>query len=450
VIRRATLRLQALGAFAAMLIAVSMAPQPAGATTVQRVVSPGGIEAWLVHEPSLPLVALNFAFVGGATADPADKPGVGHMVSSLLDDGAGELDAKAFQRRVEDNAVQLRFSVTQDYFSGSIRLLKDRQDPSFDLLRLALNQPRFDADAIGRVREQIMAGLRRETTDPGSIASKEWWRTAFPGHPYGRPTGGTLTSVPTITADDLRTYVKQVLTRDTLKVAAVGDIDAATLGKVLDTVFGSLPATGTRITVPDALVRDGGRRIVVQLNVPQAVVRMGGEGLMRKDPDFIPAYVVNHILGGGSFTSRLYEEVREKRGLAYGVYSYLLTMRHAAMFMASTQTQAGSTREALELIEAQVARMVKDGPTEDELVKAKAYLKGSYALNFDTSTKIAGILLQNQLDDLGIDYIEKRDAMMDAVSIEDTRRAAKRLAEGGMLVTVVGQPKDLASKEPGG
>ena len=449
-IRRATLRLQALGAFAAMLIAVSMAPQPAGATTVQRVVSPGGIEAWLVHEPSLPLVALNFAFVGGATADPADKPGVGHMVSSLLDDGAGELDAKAFQRRVEDNAVQLRFSVTQDYFSGSIRLLKDRQDPSFDLLRLALNQPRFDADAIGRVREQIMAGLRRETTDPGSIASKEWWRTAFPGHPYGRPTGGTLTSVPTITDDDLRTYVKQVLTRDTLKVAAVGDIDAATLGKVLDTVFGSLPATGTRITVPDALVRDGGRRIVVQLNVPQAVVRMGGEGLMRKDPDFIPAYVVNHILGGGSFTSRLYEEVREKRGLAYGVYSYLLTMRHAAMFMASTQTQAGSTREALELIEAQVARMVKDGPTEDELVKAKAYLKGSFALNFDTSTKIAGILLQNQLDDLGIDYIEKRDAMMDAVSIEDTRRAAKRLAEGGMLVTVVGQPKDLASKEPGG
>jgi zinc protease len=414
------------------------------------VVSPGGIEAWLVHEPSLPLVALNFAFVGGATVDPTDKPGVGYMVSSLLDDGAGELDAKAFQRRVEDNAVQLRFSVTQDYFSGSIRLLKDRLDQCFDLLRLALNQPRFDADSIGRVREQIMAGLRRETTDPGSIANKEWWRTAFPGHPYGRPTGGTLTSVPTITTDDLRTYVKQVLTRDTLKVAAVGDIDAATLGKVLDTVFGSLPATGTRIAVPNVLVRDGGRRIVVQLNVPQAVVRMGGEGIMRKDPDFIPAYVVNHILGGGSFTSRLYEEVREKRGLAYGVYSYLLTMRHAAMFMASTQTQAGSTREALELIEAQVARMVKDGPSEDELAKAKAYLKGSYALNFDTSTNIAGILLQNQLDDLGIDYIQKRNAMMDAVSIADARRAAKRLAEGGMLVTVVGQPKDLASKEPGG
>ena len=442
-------RLRCLIAAAAVSI-VALAAQPAGATTVQRVVSPGGIVAWLVHEPSLPLVALNFAFVGGATQDPADKPGVGYMVSSLLDDGAGELDAKAFQQRLEENAVELRFSVTQDYFFGSIRLLKDRQEQSFDLLRLALSQPRFDADAVGRVREQILSGLRRETTDPGSIGNRAWWATAFPNHPYGRPTGGSLTSVPTITVDDLRTFARQVLTRDTLKIAAVGDIDAATLGQTLDRVFGALPATGTRVAVPDAPPRDGGRRIVTQLAVPQAVVRLGGAGVMRKDPDFIPAYVVNHILGGGSFTSRLYDEVREKRGLAYGVYSYLMTMRHAALFMANTQTQANSTREALELIEAQVHRMVKDGPTEDELAKAKAYLKGSYALNFDTSTKIASILLQNQLDELGIDYIDKRNGLMDAVTIEDARRAAKRFGQGGLLVTVVGQPKDLTSKEPGG
>ena len=428
----------------------ALAAQPAGATTVQRVVSPGGIVAWLVHEPSLPLVALNFAFAGGATQDPADKPGVGYMVSSLLDDGAGELDAKAFQQRLEENAVELRFSVTQDYFYGSIRLLKDRQEQSFDLLRLALSQPRFDADAVGRVREQILSGLRRETTDPGSIANRAWWAAAFPNHPYGRPTNGSLTSVPAITVDDLRTFARQVLTRDTLKIAAVGDIDAATLGQTLDRVFGALPAAGTRVAVPDMAPRDGGRRIVTQLAVPQAVVRLGGSGVMRKDPDFIPAYVVNHVLGGGSFTSRLYDEVREKRGLAYGVSSYLMTMRHAAMFMANTQTQANSTREALELIEEQVHRMVKDGPTEDELAKAKAYLKGSYALNFDTSTKIAGILLQNQLDELGIDYIDKRNGLMDAVTIEDARRAAKRLDQGGLLVTVVGQPKDLTSKEPGG
>ena len=433
----------------AISIAATVA-QPAGATTVQRVVSPGGITAWLVQEPSLPLVALNFAFVGGATADPTDKPGVGYMVSSLLDDGAGELDSKAFQRRLEENAVELRFSVTHDYFYGSIRLLKERQDQSFELLRLALNQPRFDTDAVSRIRDQILAGLRRESTDPGTIASRTWWHTAFPNHPYGRPTNGTLTSSPAVTVDDLRTYLRQVMARDGLKVAAVGDIDPATLGQVLDRVFGALPASATQAAVPDAPVSDGGRRIVTQLNVPQAVVRMGGAGILRKDPGFIPAYIVNHILGGGSFTSRLYQEVREKRGLAYGVYSYLLTLRHSAMFMANTQTQAASTREAVELIEAQVQRMVTDGPTADELVKAKAYLKGSYALNFDTSTKIASILLQNQLDDLGIDYIEKRNGLIDSVTIEDARRASHRLGKGGLLITVVGQPKDLASKAPGG
>jgi zinc protease len=438
-------------ALVAAALAASVATQPAAAATkIERVVSPGGIEAWLVRDPSLPLIALNFAFVGGSTEDPIDKPGVGYMVSSLLDDGAGELDAKAFAQRVEDNAVELRFSVTHDYFYGSIRLLREHQEASFDLLRLALNQPRFDDDAIVRVREQILASLRRETTEPGSIANRTWWRIAFPNHPYGRPTNGSLNSIPTITADDLRGYAGRVLTRDTLKVAAVGDIDAETLGKILDQLFGALPATGARSAVPDVPVHDGGRRVVVQLNVPQSVVRMGGSGIMRKDPDFIPAYVVNHILGGGSFTSRLYDEVREKRGLVYGVYSYLMAMRHSAMFMAQTQTQADSTKEALELVEAQIKRMVAEGPTAEELSKAKAYLKGSYALNFDTSTKIASLLLQNQLEDLGIDYIDKRNGLMDAVSIEDARRAAKRLAESGMLVTVVGQPKGLASKEPGG
>jgi zinc protease len=241
-----------------------------------------------------------------------------------------------------------------------------------------------------------------------------------------------------------------VLTRANLKVAAVGDIDAATLGRTLDHVFGSLPANGDLTAVPDAAPTAAGRRLVVQLDVPQSVVQLGGAGVMRKDRDFMPAYVVNHILGGGSFTSRLYDEVREKRGLAYGVYSYLLTLKHSALFMVGTQASADRTGEALALIEAQIRRMVDEGPTEDELAKAKAYLKGSYALNFDTSTKIANVLLNIQLDDLGIDYIDKRNGLIDAVTIDDTRRAAKRLARGGTFVTVVGRPKGLASKEPGG
>jgi zinc protease len=436
--------------FAAAVLAQPVQIQSAHATNIERVTSPGGIEAWLVRDTSLPLIALNFSFLGGANEDPEGKAGTGYMVSSMLDEGAGPLDSRGFHQQLEENAVELRFSVTHDYFQGSIKLLRERQDQSFELLRLALNEAKFEDAATARVASQILAALRRETTDPGSIAGRTWWNTAFAGHPYARPNNGTLTSVPTITGQDQKDYARRVFTRAHLKVAAVGDIDAAGLGKVLDRVFGALPASGELRSVPNAAPREVGRRIVSQLNVPQAVIRLGGVGIPRKDPDFMAAYLVNHILGGGSFTSRLYDEVREKRGLAYGVYSYLLNLRHTSMFMASTQTSADQTREALELIELEIRRMVDEGPTDAELAKAKAYLKGAYALNFDTSTKIASMLLQIQLDDLGIDYINRRSAIIDAVTIEDARRAAKRLASGGVLTTVVGQPKNLASREPGG
>jgi zinc protease len=444
-----TVNLHRLAARAALLLAVAMPLAPVQAAKIEVVKSPGGIEAWLVRDPTVPLVAMDFAFTGGANQDPEVKPGVSYLTAALLDDGAGELDAKAFQQRIEENAVQMRFSSGRDNFQGSIRVLRDRMDQGFDLLRLALTQPRFDADALERVRAQAVSSLRRETTNPNSISNRVWWKTAFPHHPYGRPTNGTLESVPTITREDLREYHSRVLTRATLKVAVVGDIDAATLAPALDRVFGALPAKGQINPLPAARIQDVGRRIVIDLDVPQAVLSFGGQGLARKDPDFIPAFIVNHILGGGSFSSRLYTEVREKRGLAYGVSSYLLPLDRAALFTGGTQTSNDSAGQALKIIEAEIRRMASEGPTEEELAKAKAYLKGSYPLRFDTSSKIASQLLQIQIEDLGIDYIDKRNGLIDAVTIEDARRVAKRLADGGMLVTVVGRPKGLASNEPG-
>ena len=228
------------------------------------------------------------------------------------------------------------------------------------------------------------------------------------------------------------------------------DIDAAALGPVLDKVFGGLPAKSELQQVSQSTLASVGRRIVVDLDVPQAVLSFGGTGLLRKDPDFIPAFVVNHILGGGSFSSRLYNEVREKRGLAYGVYSYLSPMEYSGLFSGNTQTRADGAKEALEVIESEIARMRNDGPSADELAKAKSYLKGSYALNFDTSSKISAQLLRIQLDEVGIDYINRRNGLIDAVTLADAKRVARRLADGGLFVTVVGKPKGLASKEPGG
>lgn len=425
---------------------------PAHATTkIERVISPGGIEAWLVQEKSVPLVAMDFAFEGGANQDPAAKPGVGYMAAALLDEGAGNLDARAFRDRADRSAVEISFRTQRDHVRGSLRVLRDKLDEGAELLRLALNEPRFDEEPIERTRAQMLTGLRRETTNPNDIASRTWWRTGFPDHPYGRPLNGSLESVPTITRDDLKDYMGRVFARDGLKIGVVGDIDAATLAPLLDRIFGALPAKGRLNPVPPTQLGGVGQKVFVELDVPQTVLSFGGLGIARKDPDFIPAYVVNHILGGGSFSSRLYREVREKRGLAYSVYSYLLPLERAALIMGGTQTRSDRADETLGLIQQEIRRLAETGPTEDELDKAKSYLKGSYALGFDTSTKIAGGLVQIQIDDLGIDYVDKRNSLIEKVTLEDVKRVSKRLLDGGFLVTMVGRaPQGAPAKKEGG
>jgi zinc protease len=421
----------------------------AHATKIERVVSPGGIEAWLVHDETVPLVSLDFAFRGGAIQDPADKAGVANLVAGMLDEGAGELDSKTFHERLEEKAVQLGFSTGRDHFRGYVRTLTEHRDAAFDLLRLALTAPRFEPQEVERVRAQVLARLTRETTSPNDIAGKRWWSAAFPHHPYGRPVAGTLETVPHIGVDDLKTYTRSVFAKENLKVAVVGAIDAQSVGLLLDKVFGALPAKAELAPVGTASPEGLGRRIVVELDVPQAVVTFGGPGIARKDPDFMAAYIVNHILGGGSFSSRLYREVREKRGLAYSVHSSLVWLDHAAMFMGGTGTRAERAGETIELIEQQIRRLTESGPTDEELAQAKSYLKGSYALGFDTSAKIAGQLVQIQLDELGIDYIDRRNSLIDAVSIDDVRRVAKRLLDSGLLVTVVGKSQGITAKGGG-
>jgi len=418
----------------------------AGATTIERIVSPGGIVAWLVHEPSVPLIALDFAFKGGATQDPPDKAGVASMAVSLLDEGAGDIDSKSFHERVEAKAIEIGFTATRDYVSGSLRTLTENQDEAVDLLRLALTVPRFDAPDVERIREQTLSGLRRATTSPNELASQRWWATAFAGHPYARPPRGTLESVPAITAADLKTFTRNVFARDTLKVGIVGNIDAANAGKLIDRVFGGLPAKGALSLVAAASPQGLGQKIAIDLDVPQSVLMIGGAGLLRKDPDFMAAFVLNHVLGGSAFSSRLYKEVREARGLAYSVYSTVFPLDYAALFMSGTATRADRAGQTLEVIEAEIRKMADTGPTEDELDKAKSFLTGSYGLRFDTSTKIAEQLVQIQLEDLGIDYIDKRNSLVEAVTLADVKRVAKHLLDAGMLVTVVGKPQPVPAK----
>jgi len=439
----------AVGVLVVAAFAASLA-SPAAATNIERVVSPSGIEAWLVSEPSVPLIAMDFAFQGGTSQDPAGKEGLATLAAGLLDEGAGDIDSKSFHERLENKAIELGYTAGRDQISGSVRTLVEHKDEAFDLLRLSLTAPRFEQADIDRVRAQILSILRRENMDPNDIAYKRWWAEAFAHHPYGRPVRGTPDSVAAITADDLKTYVRNLFARDTLKISIVGNIDAKAAGVLVDKVFGQLPAKAIRQPIADVVPGELGRRVVVDTDVPQSVVVLGGTGIARKDPDFMTAYVVNHILGGGSFSSRLYREVREERGLAYSVYSMLVPLRHTALFMSSTATRADRAGQTLEVVENQIKRLAAEGPSAEELAKAKSYLTGSYALNFDTSSKIAAQLVAIQLDDLGIDYINKRNAVVEAVTLADVKRVSKRLLDTGLLVTVVGRSPPVTPAKPQG
>jgi zinc protease len=432
------------------LLAAGASLSPAqAATNIERVVSPGGIEAWLVREPSLPLVAIDFAFRNGSAQVPANKAGLASLMTDSLDEGAGDLDSRAFHEELENYAIGMGFSASRDQISGWLRTLAEHQDKAFNLLKLALTKPRFDDEVVERIRNQTMAGLRRATTNPNDIASRRWWHAAFPGHPYENPTNGTLQTVPTITRADIKDFAGRVFTRDTLKIGIVGNIDAVEAGKIVDRIFGDLPAKSRVVPVPDVQPQALGENIKVELDVPQSVVMVGGAGIPRKDPDFMAAYVLNHILGGGSFSSRLYKEVRETRGLAYSVYSTLIPLDRTALFVAGTATRGDRATQALDVIEDEIRKMAKDGPTAQELADAKSFLEGSFALRFDTSSKIASQLVQMQVDDLGIDYIVKRNALVEAVTLDDVKRVAKRILDGKMLAVVVGRTQNAVASSGG-
>jgi zinc protease len=436
----------------ALIVAAGIAQLPLAATPsqaaarIQHLVSPGGIEAWFVQDATVPLIAMEYAFGGGATQDPADKPGVGNLVADLLDEGSGELDSKTFHERLDRRAIELSFNSTRDYFRGSLRMLKDNRDEAFDLLRMSLTSAHFDAADVERIRAQIISNLRRDTSNPTSLASRKFLEIAFGDHPYGRQASGTLESVPKVDVADMKDYVRRVLARDTLKIAVVGDVDPATLGQLLDKTFGGLPAKASLTPVADVEAAQPPQRAFIPLDVPQTVVMFGGPGFMRHDPNFMAAYIVNHILGGGTLSSRLYKEVREKRGLAYSVYESLLWMDHSALFIGNTGTRADRAGETVEAVNKEVRHIAEEGPTQQELDEAKSYLKGSQMLALDTSAKLASALLQYQLDRLPIDYIEKRNAIVDAVTLDDAKKAAQRLWGHGLLTVIVGRAPQAAAQ----
>ncbi|WPZ35662.1 pitrilysin family protein [Thalassobaculum sp. OXR-137] len=425
-----------------------LAPGSALALEIQPVTSPGGIKAWLVEDHRNPILSLNFSFRGGESADPKGKEGRARLVSGLLDEGAGDLDSEAFQKALADSSISIRFNSRSDRFSGSLVTLTETRDKAADLLRLALTEPRFDAEPVERIRAQVSASLRRSLQDPQTIASRTWWATSFPDHPYGRSGDGTLESVAAVTVEDLRAFTDAVLAREDLVIGAVGDIGAEDLSKLLDTVFGGLPETSKAPVVEDTVPVHDGETIVVDLKIPQSVVVFGQSGIDREDPDWFTANLLNRMMAGG-FGSRLMEEIREKRGLVYGVWAYLLPLEHSPMVMGGLASQNARVAEAVSLVREEWARMAEHGPTQEELDDARTYLLGSFPLSLTDSDGIASILVSLQENERPIDYLDRLEEVYGGITLADARRVAAKLYRATELTVVVaGQPEGIAPAAP--
>ena len=438
-------RFAVLGVLPLILLGLVSLTTPAlAANKVQQVTSPGGISAWLVEDHSLPVVTFDVYFSGGSALDPADKPGLATLTSDLLDEGAGELDSQAFQGKLEDLAASLEFGASEDGMSASLRSITGNLPAALELLHLSLTAPRFDDAAVARVRGQLLAQLAREQREPQYIAGRLWFRNAFDGHPYARPSQGTPESIARISVADMRGLVQRRFARDVMLVGVVGDIAPATLAELLDRTFGALPAQAERGAVPDVTVKAPQQLLLAKMPIPQSVVIFGEAGIKRDDPDFYAAYVVNHILGGGGFSSRLTEEIRVKRGLAYSIYSGLDPLQHTGIILGSVATENKNVAQSIDLIRSEWRRMREEGPTERELQDAKTYLTGSYPLSLDSTGRIAATLVAVQRDQLGIDYLDRRDALIEAVTLDEAKRVARRLFDPERLsFVVVGAPDNL-------
>lgn len=426
--------------FAALLL---LAAPVRAEIPIQEVTSPGGIKAWLVEDRNIPFAALEIRFKGGTSLEAPDKRGAVNLMTATLEEGAGAMDSLGFAQARDALAASFSFDAGTDSVGVSAKFLTENRDQAIELLRAALVSPRFDQDAVDRVREQVLSNLRSNAKDPGKIASERFDALAFGDHPYGSSGEGTIATVTALTRDDVMAAYKAALARDRVYVAASGDITAEELGLILDRLLGDLPATGAPLPGAAPWLLPAGVT-VVDFPTPQSTVLFGQQGIPRDDPDFFPAFVLNEVIGGGRFTARLMTEVREKRGLSYGIGTSIVNMDRADLILGQFSASNDKVAEAIRVVQAEWGRIVNEGVTPEELKATKTYLTGSYPLRFDGNGPIASILVGMQMDGMPIDYVTTRNAKVEAVTMDDIRRVAARLFKPEALqFVVVGQPEGM-------
>lgn len=394
---------------------------------VQTLATKSGIKFWFKEDHTLPIVSLEFAFKGGATLDPKGKSGISSILAQMLKQGADTLNADEFENALLNHGIEMSFSSAKDTTRGSMRTLSKQSQEAFRLLALALQKPSFDAKALERIKAAQISKIKSSEQDPDQMANKLLFQTAFAGTPYAGSTIGITSEVESITPEDLKYHLAQLLNKGNLFITIVGDIQAQDASTLIDLAFENLPQKSDAKTQESLTIQKLGERVSIETQNPQSVVRFAMPALNFTDADFMALSVANHILGGGTFSSRLYKKVREEKGLSYSVYSALYTLEYSPMWYASVATRADRAEEAISLILENIQLMGEKGPSQEELDEAKAYLIGSWPLRFDSSNKIAGELLEFQLNGATPDYITNRNEKLASLTVADIARISKKM-----------------------
>ncbi len=433
----------------AWLIALWSLAFPALALDIDPVISPGGIEAWLVEDDQAPVISVVVTFRGGTAWERPSKEGLTRALTWLANEGAGDLDSKAFLARLAERGIEFSANYDRDSIRFSLRFLPEDRDLAFHLLGLVLSEPRFDAEPMARMRRELLQDMRDRISDPDYRVNQAFNRLVFRGDPYANDPDGTDAGIAGITSEDLHRFRRLVFTREHLFVSVAGRITPQELAPLLDSTFGALPAASEAVKLPELPLPKKGEVVVLDADLTQSQIVFAQPGLDWHDPDYFALFLVDYILGGGEFSSRLMMEAREKRGLTYGIYTWLWDLDRADLWGGSVTTPNATAGKMLGIIRAEWRRMAESGPTPEELAKAKTYLIGSYPLYFSSTMSIAETVNAIHYGGFDRDYIDRRNAAISAVTLADAKRVAKRLLDPDRLIfVIIGRPEGVTPTMP--
>ncbi len=424
-------------------ILLMLAPN-AFAAKVQEIKTPAGFTVWLVEEHSLPIITASVNFTGSGDAyDPAGKEGRTNLAASLLMEGAGDKDSKAFSAALEEDAIRLNIGTDDDAVGAMLSTLSENKDRAFSMLADALIRPRFDADAVARARSKMQVLLVEQDAAPSYKLSRAFQENLYGKHPYARMGIGTKESLEALTTEDFRDYTKRYITRENIIISVVGDTTPAEISALLDKNLSALPAHyAPDSSVAEVQVPSAPDMKIIKHTMPQTMVAFGLAGMKRDDPDYIAGYVMNYILGGSGLSSRLAKEIRVKRGLTYGVNTQLAPKKYTGVWRGMFSTQNAQAKNALAALNEVLAATKKNAVTEEELADAKAYLTGSFMLDLSSNQEVANFLTMMQTQKLGSEYLEKRNSLIEKVTLADVKRVTLRLIDPARLrVVMVGNPE---------